>query len=91
MHTLSRLFPDDRPKLSRKDFEAGPDESLHDTIARMRLLAHLDPWSAAATEEPPETVSRPDAGRRDAPSSAHVRYWAMIALGARHTKRRCRR
>ena len=85
LHTLSRLFPDAPPKLSRKDFEPQPDESLHDTIARMRLLAHLDPWSAAATEEPPEEyLDLMLAGATHA--SPHVRYWAMIALGARHSE-----
>jgi hypothetical protein len=83
LHTLSRLFPDAQPKLSRQDYEGKPGESLHDSIARMRLLAYLDPWSASATEQPPEELL--DLMFEGAThGSAHVRYWAMIALGARH-------
>ena len=85
LHTLSRLYPDEQPKLTRKDFEPTAGESLHDTIARMRLLAQLDPWSAAATEEPPkQLLDLMQAGA--AHSQPEVRYWAMIALGARHIR-----
>ena len=88
LHTLSRLFPDEQPKLRRQDIEAKPDESLHDTIGRMRLLAYVDPWSASATEEPPEQfldLMLAGATHQD----AHVRYWAMISLGPVTPKRRC--
>jgi hypothetical protein len=85
LHTLSRLFPDAQPKLSRKTYEETPNESLHDTIARMRRLAYLDPWSAAATDKPPEQLL--DLMLWGAThKAAHVRYWAMIALGARHSE-----
>jgi HEAT repeat protein len=51
----------------------------------MRLLAHLDPWSAAAAERPAEEfLDLMLAGA--AHDSPHVRYWAMVALGARHTQ-----
>jgi hypothetical protein len=85
LHTLSRLFPDDLPKLGRQEFEPRPGESLHDTISRMRRLAYLDPWSSAATEIPPDELLdlMLDGAKHD---SAHVRYWAMIALGARHSQ-----
>jgi hypothetical protein len=84
LHTLSRLFPDAPPRLSRADFEARPGESLHDTIARTRRLAYVDPWSASATDKPPEELLdlMLDGAGHD---SAQVRYWAMIALGARHS------
>jgi hypothetical protein len=85
MHTLSRLYPDAQAKLTRKDLEAVPGESLGDTIGRMRLLAHLDSWSLVATEESPEQhldLMQAGAGHE----SATIRYWAMIALGARHTE-----
>ncbi|MEX2139705.1 MAG: prenyltransferase/squalene oxidase repeat-containing protein [Pirellulales bacterium] len=85
LHTLSRLYPDEQPKLSRQDYEVKPDESLHDAIARLRLLAYLDSWSASATEQPPEELlDLMLAGATH--QSAHVRYWAMIALGARHSE-----
>jgi hypothetical protein len=84
MHALSRLYPDDRSKLTRQDLEPVTGESLSDTIARMRLLAHIDPWSAAAPEDSPDAYL--DLMRAGAlGKSALVRYWAMIALGARHT------
>src|SRR5439155_15466380 len=56
MHAQSRLFPEHLPKLRRQDFVADANESLHDTIARMRLLAYLDPWSAIATEDAPDEL-----------------------------------
>ncbi|MCI0357479.1 MAG: HEAT repeat domain-containing protein [Planctomycetaceae bacterium] len=84
MHALSRLYPDERPKLTRKDVEPAAGESLYDTIARMRLLAQIDTWSAAATEGPPdEYLDLMLAGASH--QSALVRFWAMTALGARHT------
>jgi hypothetical protein len=83
LHALSRLYPDERPQLSRKDLGPAPNESLHDTIGRMRRLAHLDAWSAADPSEPADEyldLMRAGAVHLAAP----VRYWAMIALGARH-------
>jgi hypothetical protein len=85
MHTLSRLFPDAPSALRREELEARPGESLNDTIARMRMLAHLDSWSAVSTEQPPEThLDLIQAGA--AHRSPQVRYWALVALGARHTQ-----
>jgi hypothetical protein len=83
LHALSRLYPDERPKLSRMDLEPASGESLLDTIGRMRRLAYLDAWSAAAPIEPAEEYL--DLMRAGATHAAPpVRYWAMIALGARH-------
>jgi hypothetical protein len=84
MHTLSRLFPEAQPKRTRQDFEPRPGESLHDAIARMRMLAHLDDWSAMSAEGPEQYLDLMQASAKHA--SAPVRYWAMIALGARHTE-----
>jgi hypothetical protein len=84
LHTLARLYPDAQPKLTWSDLAPRPGESLHDAIARMRLLAHLDTWSASATDDPPARIlDLIEAGA--AHVSPQVRYWAMIALGARHT------
>jgi len=83
LHALARLYPDDRPKLSRQDLEPALGESLYGTIGRMRTLAHLDAWSAAAPSEPAEVyLDLMRAGAKH--PAAPVRYWAMIALGARH-------
>jgi hypothetical protein len=83
LHSLARLYPDTPTRLSRKDFEPRPGESLYDTIGRYRLLAHVDPWSACSTEQPPEQhIDLMLSGAAHA--NAQVRYWAMIALGARH-------
>jgi hypothetical protein len=80
MHTLSRLFPDSQPTLPYGSLEVRPNETILDTIARMRKLAHLAPWSAVATQERPEHhLPLMQAGASHA--SAQVRYWAMIALG----------
>ena len=86
MHTLSRLYPDAPPKLTRKDFEA----------SRRRVAARHDRADAAAGPARPVErgrdrgaagrVSRSDAGRRSPRTAPLVRYWAMIALGARHTE-----
>jgi hypothetical protein len=85
LHTLSRLYPDTQPTLSRNDLQAQPNESLHDTIARMRTLAQLAPWSSASTEaSPAQYLDLMQTGASH--SSAHVRYWAMIALGACHAE-----
>src|SRR5439155_1808554 len=83
MHALSRLYPDNSPKLGRQDFVADANESLHDTIARMRLLAHLDSWSATAIEGSPDELLdlMLDGSTHTSPQ---VRYWAIIALGPRH-------
>ncbi len=84
LNTLSRLFPDSPAKLTRVDLAPRPGESLQDTIARMRLLAHLAPWSAASTAEPAvQHLDLMQAGAAHA--SPPVRYWAMIALGACQT------
>ena len=84
MHALARIHPDDRPKLARKDLEPVAGESLHDTIGRMRLLALMDAWSATAAGESPDEFLDLMCDGASHPS-ALVRYWAMIALGARHT------
>jgi hypothetical protein len=82
LHALSRIYPEERPQLSRKDLEGAPGESLQDKVGRMRVLAHLDAWSAADSSQPAEEhLDLMRAGAVDA--AAPVRYWAMIALGAR--------
>lgn len=86
LNTLSRLFPDAPQPVSRKDLLPRPDESLHDTIARMRMLAQLDSWSHISTAESPESFLKLMLDGATHPS-ASVRYWAMIALGARHSER----
>lgn len=84
LNTLGRMFPDAQPQRKRDDFAPRPGESLVDTVARMRLLAQLAPWSAVSTAEPAEDFL--DLMQEGAVhSSAPVRYWAMIALGACHS------
>jgi hypothetical protein len=83
MNALARVFPDQQRPLTRAEVEPRAGETLHDTIARMRLLAYLEPWSARSTAgSPEEFLDLMLAGAIH--SSPHVRYWAMIALGARH-------
>lgn len=83
LHTLSRLYPDAQPIMARSDLAPRSGESLQDAISRMRWLAHLDAWSASATDEPPaQFLDLMQNGAAHA--SPLVRYWAMIALGARH-------
>jgi hypothetical protein len=85
MNALSRLFPDEQQKLSDTEFQETPGESLHDTIARMRLLAHAAPWSSTPTDV--ATKHYRDLMQAGAVhTSAPVRYWAMIALGNCHTE-----
>ena len=85
LHTLSRLFPDSRPKLTRGDLEPRPAESLHDTIARFRQLAHVAPWSAWSTEYPADQyIDLMQLGAVH--SNPHVRYWSMLALGGSHAR-----
>jgi hypothetical protein len=91
LHTLARLFPDTPRRFSRKDFEPQPrksmrGESLQDTVARHRSLAHLEAWSEVSSEEPPDQyLDLMVTGATQ--QSAFVRYWAMIALGARHSEK----
>jgi Large extracellular alpha-helical protein len=86
LHTLSRLYPDSQATLTRSDLAPQPEESLHDAVARMRLLAHVEAWSTSATTvSPTQLLGLMQDGADDA--SPLVRYWAMIALGARHDSR----
>jgi len=83
LNTLARLYPETPQPTPRKDFEPEPNESLQDSVARMRRLAHLDTWSTVSTEVPTEQLLdlvQVGATHR----SPSVRYWAMVALGARH-------
>jgi hypothetical protein len=80
MHALSRLYPVTPVEPTRADFEARPNESLADTVARFRALAQLG-------------FGRNDAQFLDlvltgaTHASPQVRYWAQIALGGLHNER----
>jgi hypothetical protein len=54
LNTLARLYPDKPQLFTRRDFEPQPNESLQDSVARMRRLAQLDAWSVVSTEAPAE-------------------------------------
>lgn len=85
LNTLSRLYPDSKDVFRRADFEAKGDESTSDTIARMRRLAHLDRWSSVSVEDSQvQLIDLMQSGARH--TNPAVRYWAMIALGARHSE-----
>ena len=85
LNTLARLYPDKPQLFTRKDFEPQPNESLQDSVARMRRLAQLDAWSVVSTDAPAEhLLDLMQAGATH--RSPSVRYWAMIGLGARHNQ-----
>lgn len=73
LHALSRLFPVEPPKHVASDFAAAPDESLPETIDRIRRAAILD--------EPRLLPVLVEAAEHESPL---VRFWAMIGLGVRH-------
>ena len=86
LNTLGRLVPDEPELTPADDFEPRSGESLQDTVARMRMLAHLEPWSAVSSTQPAEKhLDLMLAGATHA--SPAVRYWAMVALGARHSEK----
>ncbi|MEX0715416.1 MAG: HEAT repeat domain-containing protein [Planctomycetaceae bacterium] len=73
LHALSRLYPVEPPQHDRQDYEPRPNESLVETIARVRALSAID--------EPRLADLLLDAAAHESPL---VRYWAMIGLGAIH-------
>ena len=75
LHALSRLYPDRPPRNEHKDFEPRPDETLIESIRRVRDLS---------TTENPDYVDLMIAAA--AHPSPLVSYWAMIGLGATHTE-----
>ncbi len=86
LNTLARLYPDTPRLLNGSELRSLPGDSLHDSVARMRRLAQLESWSHVSSQEPAESFLglMLDGAKH---SSASVRYWAMIALGARHSDR----
>lgn len=73
LHALSRLFPVEPPKHEVKDFAAVVDETLPETIDRVRRAAIVD--------EPSLLPILAEASRHESPL---VRFWAMMGLGVRH-------
>ena len=73
LHALSRLFPVDPPKHQANDFSAVADESLPETIDRVRRAAMVD--------EPRLLPILVEASQHESPL---VRFWAMMGLGVRH-------
>ena len=76
LHAFSRLYPETPVKPVRADFEHRRNESLLETVARVRALSHSDDPSmidlmTQATEH----------------QSPWVRKWGAMALGAVHDKR----
>jgi hypothetical protein len=73
LHALSRIFPVNPEKHVAGDFAAVPDETLPETIDRIRHAAMLD--------EPSLLPVLVEATRHESPL---VRFWAMLGLGVRH-------
>ena len=73
LHALSRLFPVEPPKYEAGDFATKSEESLPDTINRVRQAAIVDE---------PELL--PILIKASSHESPLVRFWAMIGLGVRH-------
>jgi HEAT repeats/Squalene-hopene cyclase C-terminal domain len=73
LHALSRLYPATPEKPARSGFEAQPQESLRNKIARVRRLSHSD--DPALADLMIEAV-------QDA--SPWVRYWGVMGLGGIH-------
>jgi len=76
LQALARLYPANDPKPARADLAPKPNESLADTVARLRALAQTDnkdflDLALAGAKHP----------------SPLARYWAHIALGAIHDDR----
>ncbi|MDA1161465.1 MAG: hypothetical protein O3B13_00020 [Planctomycetota bacterium] len=73
LHALSRLFPVELPKQGVRDFAAATDETLPETIDRVRRAAIVDE---------PELL--PVLLKAAEHASPLVRFWAMMGLGVRH-------
>ena len=75
LHALSRLFPASPVNFSRKDFVPSPNESLIETLKRVRTLSHTEDFNLVdlmikAAQNP----------------NPLVRYWGVMALGGIHQK-----
>ena len=79
LHALSRLYPETPAGRNAADYEPRAGESLSDTVARFRAMAQL---GLEAHDSRFIGFVLPGAGH----SSAQVRYWAQIALGALHNE-----
>ena len=80
IQALSRLYPVTPAEVKPSDFAPVAGESVADTVARFRGLAHL-----GLLEDSNEYVDLILAGTTHA--SPQVRYWAFVALGAFHNDR----
>jgi hypothetical protein len=80
MHSLSRLYPDEQPPLNSELLQPTVGESIHDRIARVRMMAQRAPWSKLSGD-PSARPSIELAQSAATDENAPVRYWAMIALG----------
>ncbi len=79
-HALSRLYPVEAPVVKPSDYAPVAGESVADTVARFRGLAHL-----GLLEDSNEFVDLILPGVKH--PNAQVRYWAFLALGAFHNER----
>jgi hypothetical protein len=79
-HALARLYPMKPVAPQRATFEAKPNESLEDTLARFRALAQL-----GLNPEDRQFVDIALSGTKH--PVAAVRYWAQMSLGALHDDR----
>ena len=80
IHALSRLYPVVPAAFKPEDYDAVPNESLADTIARFRAIAHLGLF-----DESNSLMDRSILATRHV--NPQVRYWAYEALGAFHNER----
>ena len=74
LHALSRLYPEEPDKPARSVFEAQPQESLRNKIARVRHLSHSG--EPAFADLMIEAVQD---------SNPWVRYWGTMGLGGIHS------
>lgn len=73
LHTLSRLFPVEPPKVAAARFAPKAGETLIAAIRRVR--------DASYAEDPQAAPFLVEAAKHESPL---VRYWAMVGLGALH-------
>lgn len=79
LHALARLYPETPVKPVRAAFEPRRDESLPETVARVRALSHLQ--GSAQTEMLDLMLQ---AALHQSPQ---VRFWSAMALGGAHQER----
>ncbi len=79
VHALSRLYPVEAPLFRPAEYAPAANESVADTIARFRAMAHLGLFG-----EGNNLVSEALVGTKHA--SPQVRFWAFEALGAFHNE-----